>query len=142
MSQKKNRGGNKDKSIPSALSLVPVLWDQKLRPSQQKLLVSGRHSLAYLGDLWLLSSQDRRYIESLSSFLPLLPSQAREMFTCVILEKASYHFIFIFMCMDALPSCVFLLQCPQRSEEGVRSSGTGITTVSHHMGARNQTQIL
>lgn len=33
-------------------------------------------------------------------------------------------------------------QCPQRSEEGVRSSGTGITTMSHHMGARNQTQIL
>lgn len=46
------------------------------------------------------------------------------------------------MCMDALPSCVSLLQCPQRSEEGVRSSGAGITTVSHHMGARNQTQIL
>lgn len=64
------------------------------------------------------------------------------MFTCVILEKA-YYFIFIFMCMDVLPSCVSLCtQRPQRSKEGVRSSGTGITTVSHHMGARNQTQIL
>lgn len=49
---------------------------------------------------------------------------------------------FIFMCVGFLPSCMFLVWCPQRPDEGIGCPGTEVTVVSHQAGTRNWTQVL
>lgn len=53
---------------------------------------------------------------------------------------------FYFMCMNALPEGADVhpmwVWCFQRTEEGTRYPGTGVTVVSHHVGAENRKHVL
>ena len=59
-------------------------------------------------------------------------------------KKSVFKLLYVYGCfvcgLSVYPG--MCLQDPWRSEEGIRSPGTGVTVVSHHMGAGNRTQVL
>lgn len=58
--------------------------------------------------------------------------------------RFSFSILFLYVCICCMHVYLYSMriQSPQRSEEGIRSSDAGVTTVSHHVGAGNRIWVL